>query len=54
MMTYYFERIGNIRALDRNLMHGLIMKHIELLWRIDIYDLNKYVNHFEDQGELSW
>lgn len=54
MMTYCFERIGNIRALDRDLMHRLVMKHVKLLWRIYIYDFNKYVNHFEDQGELSW
>ena len=38
--TYYFERIGNLGALDRNLMHGLVMKHVELVWGINIYEFN--------------
>jgi len=40
MNTYYFERIGNLAALDRNLMHGLVMKYVELVWGIYIYDFN--------------
>jgi hypothetical protein len=40
MNTYYFERIGNLGALDRNLMHGLVMKYVELVWGIYIYDFN--------------
>ena len=40
MNTYYFERIGNFDALDGNLMHGLVMKYVELVWGIYIYDFN--------------